>query len=130
MVPSPANGQGPNGHAALPPPTVRIGAPAPALRLPDLYGASLDLASFRGERTLVLFWNPGCGFCQRMLGDLKAWEAHPPAGAPRLLVVSTGTVEANRAVLPQHQPHQVHARALPSMPAPLAFLRCSIQAMR
>jgi thiol-disulfide isomerase/thioredoxin len=77
---------------------VRIGDPAPALRLPDLGGALLDLAAFRGERTLVLFWNPGCGFCQRMLEDLKAWEAHPPAGASRLLVVSTGTVEANRAL--------------------------------
>ena len=25
-----------------------------------------------------------------MLDDLKAWEAKPPKGAPRLLVVSTG----------------------------------------
>jgi protein-disulfide isomerase len=44
-----------------------------------------------------LFWNPGCGFCQQMLTDLKAWETNPPKGAPRLLVVSTGTLEANRA---------------------------------
>ena len=29
--------------------------------------------------------------------SLKAWEANPPEGAPRLLVVSTGTVEANQA---------------------------------
>jgi hypothetical protein len=33
-----------------------------------------------------------------MLDDLKAWEAHPPQWAPHLLVVSTGTVEANRAL--------------------------------
>ena len=32
-----------------------------------------------------------------MLPDLKAWEAHPPEGAPQLLVVSTGSVEENRA---------------------------------
>jgi thiol-disulfide isomerase/thioredoxin len=30
---------------------------------------------FRGEESLVLFWNPGCGFCQQMLADLKEWEA-------------------------------------------------------
>ena len=47
---------------------------------------------------MILFWNPGCGFCDRMLDDLKAWEADPPAGAPQLLVVSTGTAEANRAM--------------------------------
>jgi len=46
----------------------------------------------------VLFWNPGCGFCRQMLDDLKAWEANPPAGAPKLLVVSTGTVDENRAL--------------------------------
>jgi hypothetical protein len=33
-----------------------------------------------------------------MLADLKAWEASPPQGAPRLLVVSTGSVEENRAL--------------------------------
>ncbi len=33
-----------------------------------------------------------------MLEDLKAWEAKPPAGVPKLLVVSTGTVEANQAL--------------------------------
>ena len=47
---------------------------------------------------MVLFWNPGCGFCRKMVDELKEWEANPPKGAPRLLVVSTGTVEANQAL--------------------------------
>ena len=47
---------------------------------------------------MVLFWNPGCGFCRKMADDLKAWEANPPAGALKLLIVSTGTVEANQAL--------------------------------
>jgi thiol-disulfide isomerase/thioredoxin len=54
-----------------------------------------NLADFRGEKTLVLLWNPGCGLCQRMLDDLKRWEANPPEAAPNLLVVSAGTAEAN-----------------------------------
>ncbi len=33
-----------------------------------------------------------------MLADLKLWEETRPAEAPQLLVVSTGTVEANRAM--------------------------------
>src|SRR5205823_2310688 len=76
----------------------KIGDPAPALELPDLTGKTINLADFRGSNTLVLFWNPGCGFCRRMLDDLKAWEAHPPKGAPKLLLVSTGTVETNQAM--------------------------------
>jgi thiol-disulfide isomerase/thioredoxin len=73
----------------------RVGQPAPVIELPDLSGEEVNLETFRGEWTLLLFWNPGCGFCQRMQDDLKAWEADPPAGAPRLVVISTGTVEAN-----------------------------------
>ncbi len=99
------NGKGNgSGDAARPaqqvpiPTSDKVGQPAPALTLPDLDGNEVDLASFKGDKTLLLFWNPGCGFCSRMLDDLKAWEAAPPAGAPKLLVVSTGTPEANRAM--------------------------------
>src|SRR3712207_7515470 len=48
----------------------KVGEPAPALTLPDLDGSTVDLAAFRGSPTAVLFWNPGCGFCQQMLPDL------------------------------------------------------------
>ena len=44
----------------------------------------------------MLFWNPGCGFCQQMLLDIKEWEQNMPGGAPKLLFVSGGTEEANR----------------------------------
>ena len=102
--PAPAAGQNgsvngsANGAALAPaaPAVPKVGDPAPPVRLPDLDGNTVDLAGFQGSKTLVLFWNPGCGFCRRMLDDLKGWEVNPPPGAPRLLVVSTGTVEANR----------------------------------
>ena len=74
-----------------------MGSPAPALRLPDVAGTTRDLGEFRGSKTLLLFWSPDCGFCQQMLPELKAWEGTRPADAPRLLLVSTGSAEANRA---------------------------------
>ncbi len=46
---------------------------------------------------MLLFWNPGCGFCQQMVDDVKALEARVKTKGPRLVLVSTGTVEANRA---------------------------------
>ncbi len=73
----------------------KVGEPAPEIKLEDLDGNTVELKDFRGEEVLVLFWNPGCGFCQRMLPDLKDWEANPPEAAPNLLVISAGTVEAN-----------------------------------
>jgi thiol-disulfide isomerase/thioredoxin len=72
---------GSNGHdhrratGALTLRTPAIGQPAPTLRLPDLNGELTGLEAFGGTETLVLFWSPGCGFCQQMLGDLKRWEA-------------------------------------------------------
>ena len=48
--------------------------------------------------TAVLFWSPTCGFCHKMLPDLRAWETDPPADAPRLLVISSGSAEQNRAM--------------------------------
>jgi peroxiredoxin len=89
-----------NGHTpAFSQPVIpKIGDPAPALTLPDLSGKPIHLADFRGNQTLLLFWDPNCSFCQQMLKDLKAWETRPPKGTPKLLVVSTGTVEANQAM--------------------------------
>ena len=87
-----------NGHAAAPSQSasLKVEDPAPTFTLPDLSGKPVSLSDFHGSQTLVLFWNPGCGFCQRVLEDLKVWEMQPPEGAPKLLVISTGTVEANQ----------------------------------
>jgi thioredoxin-related protein len=80
--------------ATLPPPVSR-GEAAPRLKLADLDGRELDFGTLR-QRTVLLFWNPACGFCESMLKDLKAWERTRPRTAPALLVISTGSVDTNR----------------------------------
>jgi thiol-disulfide isomerase/thioredoxin len=99
FIPSPSAANG-HQHDHVHPPALpsRLGQLAPALKLPDLDSRVVDLADLRGASTLVLFWNPGCGFCQQMLPELKTWEAERPPTSPRILVVSTGTVEANQAL--------------------------------
>src|SRR5207245_592165 len=92
----PAGGARAGRGAAPAPPPSHVGQPAPALKLPDLEGKMVDLASFKGRQTMLLFWNPGCGFCQRMLESLQAFEADPPKGAPKVVVISTGSVADNR----------------------------------
>lgn len=96
MVNGQAHGHG-HAHDPAHPTPLRIGNPAPTLTLPDLEGRLVSLDEFRPDPVLVLFWNPGCGFCQQMLPDLRAWETDLPTDAPQLLIVSTGTVEENRA---------------------------------
>jgi methylamine dehydrogenase accessory protein MauD len=76
----------------------KLHAPAPTLTLLDLNGKVVKLTDFVGTRTLVLFWSPTCGFCRKILPDVKAWEQNRPRRAPdNLLIVSSGTIEANRA---------------------------------
>jgi thioredoxin-related protein len=82
---------------ATAPAPLKKGDAVPSIRLPDLNGKTFDLESVRGRRTLLLFWNPTCGFCQKMIDELKAWERNRSKDAPDLLVISTGSVEANRA---------------------------------
>jgi peroxiredoxin len=85
-----------NGSQQAVPAKVKVGEPAPEVKLVNLDGKTVELKDFRGQETLVLFWNPGCGFCQQMLPDIKELEASPREDAPKLLFVSGGTEEANR----------------------------------
>ena len=75
-----------------------LGHAAPPLRRPDLDGRTLDLGDYRGRDTLVVFWQPNCPHCQRLAEDLRRWEVEPPRGAPRLLIVSSGAIDENRAL--------------------------------
>jgi peroxiredoxin len=91
-----ANG---NTHGApRPPASLMIGESAPDFSLPDLAGQTVRLSDFRGSPTLVLFWRPSCGFCQRMLPEIKTWESDRPKGASQLLLVSTDSVADNKAM--------------------------------
>jgi peroxiredoxin len=91
-----------------------VNSPAPEFELPDLAGRSHTLAEFRGKPLLLVFFNPACGFCQKMAPQLVelyrsgpetvrdgavAATSEKPAefpDRPRLLLVSTGGAQANR----------------------------------
>ena len=74
-VPRPVQARQPAPNAQAPRGIASIGKDAPVVELNNLDGEPVRLADFAGHPTAVLFWNPGCGFCQRMVDDLKAWEA-------------------------------------------------------
>jgi thiol-disulfide isomerase/thioredoxin/uncharacterized membrane protein YphA (DoxX/SURF4 family) len=93
-----ANGQrdGSAPTERTPPDSSRVGQPAPDLELGDLNGQPVALHDVFEQPTVAIFWNPGCGFCQRMLPDLQAFETNQPEGPPRLLVIATGDPERTR----------------------------------
>src|SRR6266704_3170206 len=56
------------------PESLLVGSEAPAFELPDLSGERRSLAQFRGQPLLLIFFNPGCGFCREMMPKLAAIE--------------------------------------------------------
>jgi len=98
-APSPGrNGHAPDGRGLIRSSATQRGEKPPSLQLADLSGKPQEVASVRGRSTLLLFWNPNCGYCQRMLDDLKAFDASPPANSPELVLISSGSPEDGRAM--------------------------------
>ncbi len=75
-----------------------IGAPVPHFDLPAAHGGRIDTTALKGARALMIFWNPGCGFCMQMLPALRRWESTRAADAPRLVVISAGATNENLAM--------------------------------
>jgi len=74
--------------ATLPPP-LRLGAPAPELRLIDHRGRHVSLETFRGHPVLVTFVYADChSSCPLLIERLKALEAHDPRGEAVIVAVS------------------------------------------
>ena len=70
--------------------------------LPTLAGPTMTLSQWQGRRVLLIFFDPGCGYCRQMLPDLARLEPDPDDGRPVPLVVSTGDPEENRRLMDSH----------------------------
>ena len=77
-----------------------VGSVALDFELPDLLGGSITLSQWRGQRVLLIFFDPRCGFCLRMLPDLAALPDDP----------GTGGVEV--PVRPQLHPGAIRGEAI------------------
>jgi thiol-disulfide isomerase/thioredoxin/uncharacterized membrane protein YphA (DoxX/SURF4 family) len=78
-------------------PGLPVGTPAPDLSLNQLAGEATTVSALVERPTVVLFWNPGCGYCRAMHEDVRTWEARSDEARPRLLVVSAGEADEVRA---------------------------------
>jgi thiol-disulfide isomerase/thioredoxin/uncharacterized membrane protein YphA (DoxX/SURF4 family) len=73
-----------------------VGSSASRLPLPTTEGRFVGLDDYLGDPAVVVFWNVGCGFCQRMIPDLKEIEDEAGDKLSRVLFVSQGDIEANK----------------------------------
>lgn len=71
---------------------VRIGDAVPAVEVQTEAGLPLDLAELTDAETMLLFWDPSCGFCGQIAADVAALEV-----GTSVLLVSCGDPGAVRA---------------------------------
>ena len=82
-------------YTGIRPKLYREGEPVPDFRLADISGRAIDSRYFRGRKTLVTFWSLGCGYCDRMVDELRDWDLARGADDPALLVFSDGDKAEN-----------------------------------
>ena len=75
---------------------VKAGSLVPDLALREISGKPIKLTDFKGTPLLLLFWNPACGYCSRMINELILWEKGSVGATPSLLLISRGSAEENR----------------------------------
>jgi peroxiredoxin len=79
-----------------------LGADAPAFELPTVAGETKQLADFRGQRLLLIFFNPRCGFCTQMAPQLAGLPVEGAEGKPLPVILTTGDAAENRQLVQTH----------------------------
>jgi thiol-disulfide isomerase/thioredoxin len=79
--------------------TSRLGDPVPSVTIAAVDGRRANLADHLDPDgdTVLVFWNPYCHHCQRMLPILRTLVDEPAADAPRVVLLSAGPAEAIHA---------------------------------
>jgi peroxiredoxin len=75
---------------------LKAGTPAPPFELPDLAGGKVSLAEHRGRRVLLVFSDPDCGPCEKLLPELARLDSERRSDELEILMVSRGGLEENR----------------------------------
>ena len=89
--------------AALPATGLPVGAAAPTFRLNDVSGQTVTLEALRaaGNPVMLMFTDPNCGPCQRLLPDVGLWQSEYGEELT-IALLSRGTVEENLAKTSVH----------------------------
>jgi peroxiredoxin len=122
-----AGSGGGDGPASPAPP---VGAALPAFELPDLDGRRVSLADFRGQRLLLVHWDPSCRYCAEVAPALARAQPELERCGLRALLVSHGDVAGNRAMAERHdldlpivlQENGAVVEAFARMGTPVAYL--------
>lgn len=97
-----------------------VGTPFPPFTAVDLDGVETTAAVLTGTETLVVNWNPNCGYCASIARLLAACEPGLAAHGVRLVLLAGGSVESNQEMLHAGGFRDAHVlRLVDGEPSPL-----------
>jgi methylamine dehydrogenase accessory protein MauD len=80
---------------------LKVGRKAPDFTLPSVNGAEVSLHDYCGRKLLLVFMQPGCGPCHRVMPELNRLHG---AGEPEVLVVQNGELDTACKWAQEHRP--------------------------
>ncbi len=80
------------------PSKISIGEPVPEFSIAAVNGETVSSADLRGKPTLLTFWSPTCGYCAKMIDEIKDWDLAKGESDPSLIVFSSGDLEEHRSI--------------------------------
>lgn len=79
-----------------------IGELFPSFNLPNITGQMIKLEDFRGKRLLLVYWSPGCGFCDLLAPDLAKFQSDARNLNMSIVLLARGDVESNQKLADEH----------------------------
>lgn len=73
-----------------------LGEKLPEFSLENIEGLSISSKDLTGRKTLLTYWSLDCGWCEKMLDDLREWDKTRGADEPELLLLSSGNADKHR----------------------------------
>jgi peroxiredoxin len=107
-----------------------VATQVPSFRLPDLSGSTVQFEDYRGLRVLLVHWDPGCSFCERIAPEMTMLQQGLTKQRTELVLLSYGEPERNRVMADEHglrcpillQPNGSPVEAFATLGTPAAYL--------
>ncbi|CAN5641835.1 hypothetical protein BH20ACI4_BH20ACI4_31820 [soil metagenome] len=80
-----------------------MGENVPEFSIENLEGNLVSTKDLTGRKTLVTYWSLSCGWCEKMLDDLREWDKTRGADEPDLILLSSGDAGKHRELGLQSQ---------------------------
>ncbi len=75
---------------------IKIGEAVPELKIKAMDGQEISTSTFKGKRTLAIFWSTSCPHCRELVPSMVKFDKEKTNDDPQLILFSEGSDEDHR----------------------------------